>query len=257
MSSPHEHRYFKDVHSSGSSAGSNKRSISAVEKKSKKKSHIFEMPKLDMVLPCDSISTASSEGSVGYGAKKGKGLIMMLDGSEGDLETEHVSFQEHVPKFSNSVDIRTKKDHEAEIANLVEQFPSLKNKLGFKHFIGSSNNKSPRVMSPIPGEHDVWNGEVPLSLTCKKNPTTKKEKDKHKKRRSNRSVTSDDEASAELQNHVISLETQIHSQVNFTSDTNGSISKFTCLLNRSIFMYCLSQGSQISDLQDRIAQISR
>ena len=216
--SPNEHRYNRDSHNTGSHNGSNtnKRSVSAVEKKSKKKNHKFEMPIVDMMLPSDNISTASSEGSVGFVAKKGRsGLVMMLDGSEGDLETERLSFQEHTPKFSNSVDFTTKKDHEAEIANLVEQFPSFKNKLGLKHFIGTSNNsKSPRTMSPVSGSSGVWNGDAPLSPTAKKNPIFKKEKEKNKKRRSSRSVTSDDEAGPDLQNYLVSLESQIHDQVN-------------------------------------------
>ena len=222
--SPTEHRYNRDSHNtSGNNGSSNdKRSVSAVEKKSKKKSNKFEMPKVDMMLPCDSISTASSEGSVGFVTKKGKGgLVMMLDGSEGDLETEHISFQEHTPKFSNSVDYRTKKDHEAEIANLVEQFPSFKNKLGLKHFIGTSNNsKSPRPMSPVSGSSNMWNGDAPVSPTAKLNPIFKKEKEKNKKRRSSRSVTSDDEADPDLQNYLVSLESQIHNQVNCRYFTN-------------------------------------
>ena len=215
--SPHEYRYNRDLHNtSSSSAGShNKRNVSAVEKKSKKRNHKFEMPKLDLMLPCDSISTASSEGSAGFNGKKGKGgLVMMLDGSEGDLETEHINFQEHTPKFSSSVDFRTKKDHDAEIANLVEQFPSFRNKLGLKHFIGSNTStKSPRPLSPASASHDMWNGDAQLSPGGKKNPAPKKEKEKNKRRRSGRSVVSDDEVNPDLQNYLGSLESQIHNQV--------------------------------------------
>ena len=213
--SPHEHRCRKDVGSNtGSSTGSNKRSASAVDNNSKK-NHRFEMPKLDPMLPCDSISTASSDGSVGYGVKKGNGAyVMMLDGSEGELETEHVNFQEYAPKFSNSVDLSTEKDHETEIANLLEQFPSFKDKLGLKHFIGTSKNiRSPCSTSPCSGTHDTLNGDVPVSPTSKKNPTPMKEKDKSKRRRSNRSATSDDETTADLRLHMVTLESQIQNQV--------------------------------------------
>ncbi len=213
--SPQEHKYSsKDFRSnSGSSAGSSKRSVSAVEKKSKKKSHKFEMPKQDLMMPCDSISTASSDASLGFAAKKAKGGIMMLDGSEGDLETEHVSFHEQVPVFSNSVDVKYKTDHEAEMSNLMEQFPAFKTKLGFKHLIGPTS-KSTRPTSPGSGAHGTWNGEVEVPPTSSRScQSSKKEKEKGKKRRSGR-ASGHEEGGLDLQAHVVSLETQIYDQVN-------------------------------------------
>ncbi len=213
------YRYTKEVHSSSSC--SSKRSTSAVEKKSKRKSNQkYDAQKFDLMMPCDSISTASSEGSVGYG-RKGRGpSIMMLDGSVGDkldLETEVVDFRDHTPKFSNSIDLQTKKDHEMEMAQLIEQFPSFKNKLGMKKLIGGAKGAGSQCKETLNtasvSTQDSWNGDLYGVKHEKNGGSSKKDKDKGKKRRSNQSLTSDEDSSFELQSHVMMLESQIHNQV--------------------------------------------
>lgn len=179
-----------------------------VEKRSKKKSHKFDMPKLDLMLPCDSISTASSEESAFSGGRFNSGAnIMMLDGSmgsEGDLETEVVTFQEKTTKFNSSLEFKTIKDHETEVANLVEQFPSLKSKLSIKKFLGS---KSTGSTSPTTSGQDSVNGEASYSA-ANKHKMSAKEKEKLRKRRS-----PSGEDAASLQSHVLSIESQMHNQV--------------------------------------------
>ncbi len=212
-------RYTKEVHSSSSC--SSKRSTSAVEKKSKRKSHQkYDSQKFDLMMPCDSISTASSEGSVGYGRKGRMPGIMMLDGSVGDkldLETEVVDFRDHTPKFNNSVELQTKKDHEMEMAQLIEQFPSFKNKLGLKNLIGGTGGAGPShkqtVNTASASSHTAWNGELYGAKHEKNGASSKKDKEKGKKRRSNQSLTSDEDNSFELHSHVMMLESQIHNQV--------------------------------------------
>lgn len=214
-SSPPEQRYngmeARNI-SDKSSVSDQRNVIVAEEKKPKKKTQKFEMPKIDLMLPCDNVST-SSDGSLNYAGKKSKATIMMLDGREGDLETERVSFQDQPPAFSNSVDNGfSKSDHAAEIATLVEQFPSFKNRRGFKHIVGANDKTQHSRSSEADAQVPTWNGDTSMSSVTKPSQAAKKDKDKNKERRTGRSVVSDEEG-PDLQSHVLSLESQIFSQV--------------------------------------------